>query len=128
MDAIIEILKSGTFWTAMGSIAAVAGVLIAVLPRGNRLSRQERLRIETQAQEAAKKFDYWMKRYNHIGEKTDSERLIEWIDADKGYAKVAEQYPVFVKMAKNLKRLGYDISPPPTEAEFIVAVEEAKER
>jgi hypothetical protein len=128
MDQVIEILKSGTFWTAVGSIAAVAGVLIAILPRGKRLSRQERVRTEAQAQEAAKKFDYWMKRYTHIGDKTDSERFIEWLYADKGYAKVAEQYAVFVKTAKNLKKYGYDISPPPTEAEFIVAVEQAKER
>jgi hypothetical protein len=60
--------------------------------------------------------------------KPDIERLIDWLEADHGYAKVAEDYQVFLKVAEALGDLGYNTRPPPTEAEFTYAVGRAKAR
>ena len=123
MSQLLDILQSGTFWTAIGSIAAVCAVVVAMLQRRKkkRLSRSERQRVIGQAKEAASRFDYWMKNYIHHGEKTDTQKLIEWLESDRGYAQVAEDYQVFLKTAELLKEQGYNIQPPPTEAEFISA-------
>lgn len=123
MSQLLDILQSGTFWTAVGSIAAVCAVLVAVLQgrKKKRLSRSERQRVIGQAKEAAGRFNYWMKSYVHHGEKTDTQKLIEWLESDRGYAQVAEDYHVFLKAAELLQEQGYNMQPPPTEAEFISA-------
>jgi hypothetical protein len=123
MSQLLDILQSGTFWTAVGSIASVCAVVVAMLQRRKkkRLSRSERQRVIGQAKETASRFDYWMKNYIHHGEKTDTQNLIEWLESDRGYAQVAEDYQVFLKTADLLKEQGYNIYPPPTEAEFVSA-------
>ena len=126
MNQIWEIVQSGTFWTAIGSIAAILGVLVALVQgrkRKKRVSRSERQRILEQAREAASRFDYWMKNFIHHnqGEKSDKQKLIAWLESDRGYAQVAEDYQVFLKTAELLKEQGYDTQPAPTEAEFATA-------
>ena len=123
MNQLMDILQSGTFWTAVGSIATVLAVVVAVLQgrKKKRLSRSERQRVIGQAKEAASRFDYWIKNYIHHGEKTDTQKLIEWLESDRGYAQVAEDYQVFLKTAELLKEQGYNMQPPPTEAEFLSA-------
>ena len=72
------------------------------------MSRAEQERVIIQAEEVAKRFDYWIRNYIHHGEKTDAERLIHWLEADHGYAKVAEDYHVFRKVAEALEHRGYN--------------------
>jgi len=130
MSQLFDILQSGTFWTAVGSIAAVLAVVVAVLQgrKKKRLSRSERQRVIGQAKEAASRFDYWMKNYIHHGEKTDTQKLIEWLENDRGYAQVAEDYEVFLTLTEILKEQGYNMQPPPTQAEFISACRRALAR
>jgi hypothetical protein len=113
MRQLLDILQSGTFWTAVGSIAAVCAVVVALLQRRKkkRLSRSERQRVIGQAKEAASRCDYWMKNYIHHGKKTDTQKLIEWLESDRGYAQVADDYQVFLKTTELLKEQGYNIPP-----------------
>jgi hypothetical protein len=124
MKQVSDILQSATFWTAVGSMAAVLGVVVALMQRPRRkkwLSRSERQRMSEQAREAARRFDYWFKNYIHPDGLSDKQSLINWLEADRGYAHVADNYQVFLKVAELLKEQGYETQPAPTETEFISA-------
>jgi hypothetical protein len=55
------------------SIAAVCGMVVALLQgrkKKKKLSRSEQQRMVEQVEEAANRFDYWVRNYIHHGEKT----------------------------------------------------------
>ncbi len=142
-----DLLSSGVFWTAVGSVAgivaAVAGV-VALLRRSETgilapdrggdehegrakragpvavemPSTEEVERQQEQVNEAARQFDFWMKNYTHHGEMSDTQRLLDWLEADRGVRTVAGSYAVFRSMAERLAELGYSTVPAPTQVEF----------
>ncbi|PIS01367.1 MAG: hypothetical protein COT84_02970, partial [Chlamydiae bacterium CG10_big_fil_rev_8_21_14_0_10_35_9] len=82
---------------------------------------QERL------QRAEQKFDYWMKNYNHLGNRTHAEKLLDWLYCDGG-GKLIENYDEFTELAKRLNQMGYEIEEVSSQEQFDVAKKEFLER
>ena len=80
------------------------------------------------AKAAAKKFDYWMKRYSHPSDRSDRELLLDWLSADRGARYVSGDYGVFSALAEVAKKMGYDTLPPPSAGEFQIKLIEEEER
>jgi hypothetical protein len=80
---------------------SVLVILVQGRKRKKRVSRSERQRVLEQAREAANRFDYRIKNFIHHDqvEKSDKQKLIAWLELDRGYAQVAEDYQVFLKTA-----------------------------
>ena len=83
-------------------------------------------RVEQIALEATNSYDDWMKNYRHPENKSDNEELLDWLHADRGALKIAEDYEIFVKMANELSGMGYTTDPPPLEFEFEQNIREYK--
>jgi len=80
------------------------------------------------AKAVARKFDYWMRNYNHPPGKSHRDELLDWLVADRGARYVSRDYGVFKALAEVVEKMGYDTIPAPSEGEFMVKVAEADER
>jgi hypothetical protein len=80
------------------------------------------------AKAVARKFDYWMKNYNHPEGLSHRDSLLDWLVADRGAWYVSRDYGVFKALAEVASKMGYDTLPPPSEGEFTVKIAEAQER
>ena len=79
------------------------------------------------AKAVVRKFDYWMKNYNHPEGLSHRQELLDWLVDDRGARYVSEDYGVFRALAEVAARMGYDTVPPPSEDEFTVKIAEATE-
>jgi len=85
------------------------------------------LTIQERLQRAEQKFDYWMKNYNHLGNRTHAEKLLDWLYCDGG-GKLIENYDEFTELAKRLNQMGYEIEEVSSQEQFDVAKKEFLER
>lgn len=127
----LDLLQSITFWAAVGAIVVLLPVIVAVFRGPNPKKRgalSEKQRITAQAKDAAQRFNFWIKTYYHYGQKPDSERLVDWLETDRGHEVLEGDYRIFTKMAELLRKQGYKIKPLLSQAEFESAVSRAKEK
>jgi hypothetical protein len=80
------------------------------------------------AKAAARKFDYWMKNYNHPPDRSHRDNLLAWLVADRGARYVSRDYNVFKALAEVASKMGYDTLPAPSEAEFNFKIQDYDER
>ena len=80
------------------------------------------------AKAVARKFDYWMRNYNHPPDESHRDALLTWLVADRGARYVSRDYGIFKALAAVVSKMGYDTVPPPSEGEFRVSIAEADER
>ena len=131
MEPLLYILQSITFWAAAAAIVVLLPVIVAVFRGPNpkkRVSLSENQRVAAQARDAAQRFNFWIKTYYHYGQKPDKERLVDWLETDRGHEVLESDYRIFTKMTELLRDQGYKIKPPLTQAEFEAAVSRAKEK
>ncbi len=77
--------------------------------------------------DAAKNFDYWMKRYDH-GNATASESFKDFITCDRSVVECGASYDEYVAMALKLKDMGYSIEWIVPVETFAYLVQESKKR
>lgn len=76
-----------------------------------------RRQIEFNIEAASQRYDYWKKRYNHPADETPQQSLTSWLWKDSG-AEHINNYQEFFQLAAKLVDRGYDLTTPPSEAEF----------
>ena len=131
MGPLLDLLQSITFWAAVGALVVLLPIIVAAF-RGPNPKRRKPLsethRITAQAKEATNRFNFWIKTYYHYGHKPDNERLVDWLETDRGHEVLEGDYRIFAKMTELLRKQGYKINPSLTKSEFEAAVSRAKEK
>lgn len=131
MGPLLDLVQSITFWVAVAAIVILLPLIVAVFRGPNPKKRgplSETHRIMAQAKEATNRFNFWIKTYYHYGQKPDIERLVDWLETDRGHEVLEGDYRIFTKMTELLRKQGYKIHPSLTKAEFGAAVNRAKEK
>ena len=125
------VVERATKVSGLGLSVELAASQVADERLGQRSSPDEKaraLRDLEVAKAVAKKFDYWMRNYNHPPGRSHRDKLLEWLVADRGARYVSGDYGIFKALAEVVARMGYDTVPPPSEGEFVVKLAETEER
>jgi len=69
-----------------------------------------------------------MKNYNHPGNLSHNQELLNWLTHARGAKYVSRDYSIFKSLAEVLADMGYNTMPPPTVGDFMVKMIEADER
>lgn len=125
------VVERATKLSGLGVEVELAASQVAserLMERSSPEEKAKALRDLEVAKAVSRKFDYWMKNYNHPPGISHRDELLDWLVADRGARYISGDYGIFKALADVLSKMGYDTLPPPSEAEFRIKLTEADER